>query len=80
MHTFFRCLKCLITSVRWQNADFEVPASFRSKLSKFKDKLQVLVEDVFDFVTMPKQDTLPEPRNFGHFPYIDLITDNKKPV
>jgi len=61
-----------------EKAGTEIPLSFLSRRTTFKEKLQPAVESLYDFVTVPNQETLLVHRKFGYTPFSNLITDDQE--
>ena len=61
-----------------QKADIDVPASYVSRRSTFKEKVEACAKDVYDFVTIPKRDVLLIPRKYVHASVENLLSEDPK--
>ena len=56
-----------------ETADVQIPPSFISRRTSFKEKLAPQVEDIYDFITMKKKQTLLVPLKFEHSAMNNLV-------
>ena len=60
-----------------EKAGVEIPASFQSRRSIFKSKVQSYIRDSYDFITVPNQNVLLIPRQFHHVPLSHFLSEEE---
>jgi len=61
-----------------EKANIKVQASFRRRRATFKEKLQVYVQEIYDFITVPNQYVLLVPRKLVHVPFSDFMAEEEE--
>ena len=61
-----------------EKAGVEIPASFQSRRSTFKSKVQSYTRGSYDFINVPNQNVLLIPRQFYHVPLSHLLFEGRR--
>jgi len=59
-----------------ETADVEIPASFKSRRTSFKEKLVSQIKEEYDIITIPGKQTLLIPLKFERSAIYDLVTED----